>query len=361
MKFRRVKAVAKKEFLQTIRDPSSILIAFILPLVLIFIMGYGISLDSKHIPFGIVSYSNSKSANQIITKFINSSLFDAEVNKNKKYFIDKMQKNKIRGILLIDENFGKNQTFSAELIADGTEPNTAGLVQKYSMQLLLEWASGLGLQNSLDIKSRYWFNPTTSSRNFLIPGSIAIVMTLISTLLTALVVAREWERGTMEMLISTPTSMSEVIVGKLIPYAVLAMGSMVLCFLISYFWYEVPFRGSLWVLFGLSILYLLPNLATGLLISILAKNQFVASLVALIVGFLPAFLLSGFLFEIHNMPFWLQNFTYIIPARYFVQSLQSLFLAGDIYTIYLKSAVGMLAVGTFIFFIATKKLKKGLE
>jgi ABC-2 type transport system permease protein len=186
-------------------------------------------------------------------------------------------------------------------------------------------------------------------------------MTLIGTLLTSLVVAREWERGTMEALMATPALISEIIIGKLIPYFFLAMGSLVLCFLIVYFWYEIPFYGSLSILFLMGALYLIPSLCFGLLISVVTKNQFVAAQIAIVASFLPALLLSGFLFEIENMPYWLQIVTYIVPAKYFVNSIQTLFLAGDVYEIFIKSFIGIAILGALLFVIVLKKSKKSLD
>jgi ABC-2 type transport system permease protein len=180
------------------------------------------------------------------------------------------------------------------------------------------------------------------------------------TILTALVIAREWERGTMEALMATPATMSEILIGKLIPYFILGMFSMLLCFIVAYFWYEIPFMGSFFILIILSSIYLFSSLSIGLLISTLAKNQFVAAQMSLIVGFLPAFILSGFLFEIGNMPQWLQYITSIIPARYFVESLQTIFLAGNIYEIFIFDAFIMILISALLFAFVLKKSKKAL-
>lgn len=363
MNGKRFKALLIKESLQIIRDPSAILIAFILPLILLFLMGYAVSLDAKNIPLGIVSKSNNEASQKLIAAFKGSNFFTVSLGKNKTAFIQKIQEGELRGLLAIDEDFGKNGTYKIQLLADGTEPNTAGFVQNYANGVITLWAQNTGITegNAVQVESRYWFNPPLSSRYFLLPGSIAVVMTLIGTLLTALVVAREWERGTMEAMMATPASMIEIVVGKLVPYFVLGMGSMVLCFTVAYFWYAIPFQGSLWMLFVLSGFYLFPALSIGLFISTAAKNQFVAAQVSIIAGFLPAFLLSGFLFQIENMPTWLQIATHAVPARYFVESLQTVFLAGDIYAIFFKDIAGMLIIGTIVFLLVLKKSKKGLE
>ena len=363
MKFQRFYALLKKESLQILRDPSSILIAFILPLILLFLMGYAVSLDAKHISIGIVSKSNSKASQTLIYSFVGSKFFDVKLGKNKNEFMQKMQSGDLKALMTLDNNFGKNHNYKVQILIDGSEPNTAGLAQKYAIGVVTSWAQNENIiqQKGIQIESRYWFNTPLSSRYFLLPGSIAVIMTLIGTLLTALVIAREWERGTMEALMATPASMIEIIIGKLVPYFILGMSSMLLCFLISYCWYHIPFEGSFIWLVILSALYLFPALSIGLFISTVAKNQFVAAQASILTGFMPVFFLSGFLFQIENMPSWLQIITYIIPARYFVEALQTLFLAGDIYQTFFKDALGIFLIGLLFFLLILKKTKRGLD
>lgn len=361
MNFKRFKAICIKESLQILRDPSSILIAFILPLILMFLMGYAVNLDTRNIPFAISNKSQSSLSKSFVTHFTNSNLFITDIGQNEKEYIDKIQNNTLKGLIVIPSDFGKNNIFNIQILTDGTEPNSAGLIQKYASAIVINWAKEHKLSTGINIKTRYWYNENVLSKNFLLPGSIAVVMNLIGTLLTALVVAREWERGTMEALMATPTSMVEITLGKLIPYFLLSIGSMLLCFVIARFWYETPFRGSFIILFILSIFYLIPTLCAGLLISIVSKNQFVAAQFSLVVSFLPVFLLSGFIFLIDNMPIWLQYLTLAIPGRYFVNSLQSIFLAGNIYEFFILDSFAMLIFGVVSIFIILKKSKKGLE
>ncbi|QOP41824.1 ABC transporter permease [Sulfurimonas marina] len=363
MKLRRLSALLVKESFQIIRDPSAILIAFILPLILLFLMGYAVSLDAKKLPFGIINKSATLSSHTLLQKFAASPFFKTTFAYNEEKLLKEIETNHLKGLLIIDEDFGLNNEYKFQLLVDASDPNTAGLLQKYTSGIIQNWSveEGIVAKLPIEIKPRYWFNPETSSRYFLLPGSIAVIMTLIGTLLTALVIAREWERGTMEALMATPVSMAEIIVGKLLPYFILGLGSMLLCFVVAYYWYEVPFEGNIFLLFVLGAFYLFPSLNIGLLISTLAKNQFVAAQVSLIIGFLPAFLLSGFLFEIANMPYWLQLVTYIFPARYFVESLQTIFLVGNIPSLFLKDIFAMTLVGVFVFIIVMKKSKKGLE
>lgn len=367
--FRRFNALFLKETLQIVRDPSSILIAVVLPLILLFLMGYAISLDSKNIPVGIVVEQSSRYTQSLVNSFKTSPSFDVRVDRNTKEFKKAIQKGEIRSIIVIPSTFAKDLlkgSVKLQIIADGTEPNIAGYVQKYSNEVWLNWLKQEGLDKKsmsakVDIRSRYWFNAPLLSRYFLLPGSIAIILTLIGTLLTALVVAREWERGTMEAIMSTPITIVELILGKLFPYFVLGMASLVVCVVISITWFEIPFRGSYWLLFAASSAYLFPALSLGLLISTLAKNQFVAAQAALIVGFLPAFLLSGFIFQISSMPWWLQYITHAIPARYFVAILQTLFLGGDIYSVVLPNLIYILIIGSIFFTIVVKITRKRLD
>lgn len=362
MNFRRLKSLLLKETLQIFRDPSSILIAFILPLILLFLMGYAVSLDANKIPISIVSKSENQASNTLINSFVVSKYFDVNLSKNKNFEIEAMQKGEIKAILSIENDFGIDEKYNIQVITDGTEPNSAGLIQNYANGVVKLWAkkNNIVQDDAIKVVSRYWFNPPILSRYFLIPGSIAIVMTLIGILLTALIVAREWERGTMEAIMATPATISEIILGKIIPYFALGMLSMLLCFVVAYFWYEIPFIGSFFMLIVISSIYLISSLMIGLTISTLAKNQFVAAQISLIAGFLPSFLLSGFLFEIDNMPQWLQIVTLIVPARYFVESLQTIFLVGNIYEIFIVDIFAMLVVSTIFFIIVLKKLKKDL-
>jgi ABC-2 type transport system permease protein len=366
---RRFKALFLKETLQIIRDPSSILIAVVLPLILLFLMGYAISLDSKNIPVGIVVEKSSKYTQSLVNSFKSSPSFNVKVSQNRRGFNEAIQKGEIRSIIIIPSTFAKDlmtNRVKIQIIADGTEPNIAGYVQKYSNEVWYNWLKQEGFDKKsagggIEIRSRYWFNAPLYSRYFLLPGSIAIILTLIGTLLTALVVAREWERGTMEAIMSTPITIVELLFGKLFPYYVLGMISLVVCVSIALTWFDIPFRGSYGLLFITSSVYLFPALSLGLLISTLAKNQFVAAQAGLIMGFLPAFLLSGFIFQISSMPWWLQYFTQIIPARYFVSILQTLFLSGNIYEVIIPNLIAMLILGAIFFVIILKITRKRLD
>jgi ABC-2 type transport system permease protein len=214
---------------------------------------------------------------------------------------------------------------------------------------------------ALSFEPRFFFNPEIESRRFLVPGAIAVVMTIIGTLLTALVIAREWERGTMEAIMSTPATVNEIILGKLLPYFTLGLGATLVAAVIAVRVFEVPLRGSWLTLIALSGAFLVPALGQGLLISTIAKNQFIAAQVAMFSGFLPAFLLSGFLYDIDSMPLPIRAVTYVIPAKYFVSSLQTVFLAGDVWAILLPNMGAMLLIGLVLFVLVRGKTQRTLD
>jgi ABC-2 type transport system permease protein len=234
-----------------------------------------------------------------------------------------------------------------------------GVWQKWLEQRAEEGGGTLSVP--LRVEHRVWFNSELRSRNYLVPGLIAIIMTLIGALLTALVMAREWERGTMEALLVTPVTMGEVLLGKLVPYFLLGLGGMALSVAMGLWLFGVPLLGSPWLLFAIAALFLLAALGMGLLISTVAKNQFMAGMVAIIATFLPAFLLSGFIFDIASMPVVVRAITRLLPARYFVASLQTLFLAGNVWSVILPNAAALAVFAALFLGASRHKLRKRLE
>lgn len=370
---RRVKALIVKEFFQIIRDPSSILIGILMPLILLFLYGYGVSLDMNHLRIGLVLEDTSPDAQSFAKALTNSRYFDVKIAQDRRELLEDIIKGNLRGLVVIPSYFSTFEhreeatVAPIQVIADGSEPNTASFVQNYVQGAWQVWLAEEAISKGLQtppfatLQTRFWYNEELESRNFLIPGSLAIIMTLIGTLLTALVVSREWERGTMEALMSTPVRISELLIGKLIPYFIFGMASMSMCVAIAVLFYKVPFRGSLLVLELVSGVFLFTALGLGLLISTIARNQFVAAQVSQVTAFLPAFMLSGFIFEITSMPWIIQAFSYIIPARYFVSSLQTLFLVGDIWSLLLYNLVPMLAVGLLFSLITASITVKRLD
>ncbi|MFZ5749223.1 MAG: ABC transporter permease [Pseudomonadota bacterium] len=370
---RRVAALVRKEMAQIVRDPSTFLIAFVLPMILLFLFGYAVSLDSSRTRLGVVLQDSSAPALRLAQAYQHSQYFDVTMARSIADLRSRMVEGKLRAIVVIPQDFGKGaaqgRTPPIQIITDGSQPNTAIFAAGYAEGVRGQWAVAEGLERNpsattappIDLSSRYWYNPELMSRYFLVPGSIANVMTMIGTLLTALVVAREWERGTMEAMMATPISMAEFIASKLIPYFLLAMAAMALCTLIAVFIFGVPFRGSVFALFAIAAAFLTPALGLGLFISAATKNQFVASQLALLTAFLPTMLLSGFVFEISSMPWPIQALTYLVPARYLIPSLETVFLAGDQWQLILPNIGIMLCFGAGFFALSFHVTRRSLD
>ena len=368
---RRLFALCKKEFYQIYRDPSSILIAFILPVILLFLYGYGINLDSNVVHLAIVSQDSGAAAQKLSTTFAASPYLNFRQANRVEEAFELMQKTEVRGILVILPDFSaklaRAEKPAIQLITDGSEPNIANLLTNYIQGSLMVWLTQ-EYQNKamltpprIQLVSRFWFNPENKSQHYLIPGSIAIIMTIIGALLTSLVVAREWERGTMEALFATSMSRWEFLISKILPYYILGMAGLSLCVIIATYLMKVPFRGSFLVLFITSSLFLGSALGLGLLISTVTKNQFVAAQAALNAAFLPAVMLSGAIFEINSMPAPLPVLSYFIPARYFVKILQTIFQAGEVWYILILNSLFLIASATFWLGFCALKTRRHLD
>ncbi|SNS79395.1 ABC-2 type transport system permease protein [Sphingomonas laterariae] len=364
----RFAAMLVKETLQIVRDPSTFLIAFLLPLLLLFLFGYGVSLDVTRVKIGLVVEDRSAPALSLATSFRQSRWFEPHEAHSVADVKPALVSGAVRGIVVIPQDFGRKMASgrgaAIQIITDGSLPNTANFVAAYAEGVRASWEEGQLRERGhatdppIQIATRFWFNPELASRFFLVPGAIAIVMTMIGTLLTALVIAREWERGTMEAIMATPIGMGEFLATKVIPYFLLGLGSMTVCTLIAIFAFGVPFRGSPLALLIIASAFLVPALGQGLLISAATKNQFVASQVALLTAFLPAMLLSGFLFEIPSMPTPVQALTYIVPARYLIPPLQTVFVAGDLWGLFLPDILIMLGFGAVFFALAFRATRR---
>jgi ABC-2 type transport system permease protein len=255
---------------------------------------------------------------------------------------------RVDGIVHIQSDFAQRlnagQT-SIQLIVHGADANRARIIQSYVAGAVSAWSADRGAQGKsadsepVTLKTRIWFNEANDSSYFLVPGLIVLVMTLIGGLLTSMVMAREWERGTLEALLVTPVRGDEILLGKTLPYFLLGMIGLAVCVFAAKFLFHVPLRGSLWVLIGASMLYVLVALGIGLLISSWVKNQLVASQLTMLVTFMPAFMLSGFLFDLRSVPLMVRLITYVLPARYYVALLQTVFLAGDVWSVIIPNTL----------------------
>ncbi|MFL5256752.1 MAG: ABC transporter permease [Rhodopila sp.] len=354
----RMRGLVRKEVKQIIRDPSAILIAFLMPIILLIVNGFGINFDANHMKVGVVIAAPDETARGLFQALAASPYLDPIVLPDTRAAEAAVIRGDVRGMLVAREDFsqrlGRSGRWPAPLGLDinATDPNTARILEGYVSGALMTWMSGLGTERrlasvgSVELRHRYWFNPELRSSDAIVPGIIAMVMTMTGTLLTALIVAREWERGTMESMLASPAGMAELTFAKLGCYFVLGMGSMALSVLMAIFLFGLPFRGSILGLSAASALFLVFALGFGLFISTLARNQFVAAQVAFIATMLPAMMLSGMIFDIASMPHWLQIVTYVVPARYLVSILQTLFLAGDVWAVILPNLLGLALAAT---------------
>lgn len=384
---RRLLALVHKESLQIVRDPSTILIAFVLPVVLLFLYAYAVSLDIRNVHIGVVLESDGTRAQSLAAAFGGTRYFTVRPARDRREVAGELVSGHLKGYVVIPQDFEQRLVSNVpgplvQVVTDGSQPNTANFVAGYAQGVIAQWISSQGISGNtsgstsgtvtaqaagvqatgpVTLQPRFWFNPEVESRRFLVPGAIAIVMTMIGTLLTALVVAREWERGTMEALLATPARIPEILIGKLLPYFVLGLIATLISALLAVFVFDVPLRGSWLTLLLLSSIFLVPALGQGLMISAITKNQFIAAQAALFSGFLPAFLLSGFLFEIDSMPLPIRIITHIVPARHFIASLQTVFLSGDVWAVMLPNMAAMLAIGAVFFTVARAKTRKSLD
>ncbi|MBN2508323.1 MAG: ABC transporter permease subunit [Verrucomicrobia bacterium] len=370
--FRRLRALCRKETRQILRDPSSNLVAFVLPVVMLFIFGYGINLDSAALSLGLVLEDAGPEARHFAASLHGSPSFAVQTARTRAEIAEALTEGRVRGFVVVPVEFSeklKQPGAAAPLlvVADGSEPNTARFVENYVAAAWNGWMLQRAAKRgetpppAIGIEPRFWFNPAAESRNFLIPGSITIIMTVIGALLTSLVVAREWERGTMEALLASPVTRAELLLSKLLPYYALGIVSLFLCVGVAVFLMRVPFRGSLLGLWGIGSLFLAGSLGLGLLLSTVLRNQFNAAQAALNAAFLPAVMLSGFLFEIRSMPPVIQAVTYVIPARYFVTAMQTLFQAGQVWPVLLSSGAFLAAAGGLFIGLTALKTRRHLE
>lgn len=367
-----LKSLVKKEFFQIVRDPSSILIAFILPFILMLIFAYAINLDNNKIKMGIVVDGEKSDITEVLSAFDGTTYLDVSYFDNRKDMEKSFVDGDIKSMLIFSNDFMRNlkmQTLpaKAQVIVDGTDPNTALFVKAYvemtllNYQKILKFSNGEVFKSLIDIEQTVWFNNELKSRNFILSSSIAIIMTLVGMILTALVIAREWERGTMEALLTTNATKFDIICAKYIAYYCLAIVSTVFCSVLCIGVFGVPFRGSYLIYFITSSLFILTALGQGLIISTLSANQFLAAITSVMIGFLPAIMLSGFIFEIISMPVGFRYFTYIVPARYFISIINSLFMAGNIWGIIIPQSIFLLLTGVILFLILYKITKQRLD
>lgn len=366
--WRRLMALSRKEYMELKRDRSSILIGAVLPIVLILIMGYGISLDVKNVPIAVVLSDASPTAQQSVSFLDGSDYFSPRYVTSFTEGEKLMKEREVNAILVIPPNFAADiahRNADMQLILYGVDTTTANSVKGYvesGIQAInASLYEGHASHGIVTVESRIWFNDANSSTWYFVPGLIMLIMTLVGVFLTALVMAREWERGTLESIFVTPVRIAELLAAKMLTYFILAMFGFFLCLLSARFLYNIPLHGSLSVLFLATVLYLFVALGIGLVISSATKSQFLSCQIALIVGFLPSLMLSGFIFDLHSVPDWVSTIGHLLPPTYYLELLKTLFLAGDNWVLIGKNC-GILAIyGLLFFLLALKMTKKRVE
>ncbi|MBA3015916.1 MAG: ABC transporter permease [Proteobacteria bacterium] len=343
MNLQRTGAMARKEWLHIIRDPRSLGMAIVIPMLLLVLFGYALTLDVDRVGIAVWDQDNSSTSRELVSRFAGSVYFSVQPVTSYGEGERLIDQGKTLAALVIPADFsaqlGKTKPVEVQLIMDGSDSNTATIaigyaeatIQAFSREITLRALQQHGVSSAsapIELRPRVWFNSDMQSKNYIIPGLIAVIMMVIAALLTSLTVAREWERGTMEQLIATPVKGGELIIGKLLPYFAIGMFDVLLAVLMGQYLFHVPLRGSVGLLFGMAAIFLVGALSLGMVISIVTKSQLLASQLAMVLTFLPSFLLSGFMYSIANMPRPLQVMTHLIPSRYFVTLLKGIYLKG---------------------------------
>ena len=376
MRLHRLATIARKEVLQIMRDARSVVIVVGMPVIMMLAFGYGISFDLKHLAVYVFDREGSQQSQDLLKHFRASEYFKVvRAVNNYPALVRAIDAGDCKLALVVPQDFSHRLNsggpVSIQALVDGTDSNSANLaiaysqavVQTYSQQLQFDWIrrhGQNGIRPPISVDARTWFNENLESMANIVPGVVVIVMAVVGTFLTALTISREWERGTMEQLISTPVTSLELMLGKLAPYFVIGMLDTCLCAVLGVLWFGVPFRGS-WVLFFFSsTLFLIVVLSTGYFISVVAKSQLAASQISLFATFLPTFLLSGFLFPIDQMPVAIQVVTYLLPARYYMAIVRNVFLKGAAATLLLDKLIALSLLAFLLVFVATRVFKKKL-
>ena len=377
MKVSRTWAIAKKEFVHIYRDPRSLALVILMPALLMLLFGYAVTLDVKKVSMAVLDRDRSQESLNFIQRFSASSYFYlrfwVQDEKAMKRLIDQ---GAVKMGLILPWDFSKTikaeKMVSVQVLIDGADANTASLILSYAQAIARQYTqektvlkvTRMGMRNlnlPIEARPRVWFNEDLESKNYFVPGLVAVIISIIGVLLTGQVIVREWEKGTMELLISTPVRKGELMVGKLFPYFFLGLVDLSLSVLMGKWVFQVPLRGSVALLFALSCIYILVALALGLTISTFARTQLLANQMSMVIGFLPTFLLSGFTFAIANMPTWLQIITYGIAPRYYVTIVKEIFLKGAGFSFLWRETLVLMAMAAAGLWVATRSFKKELR
>jgi len=376
---RRILTLMKKEILHIIRDPRSLYLALLLPVVLLILFGFAITFDLHHLPIGIVDQDRTPVSRDLISRLSSSEYFDIRfISHNYSGFDRLLEEGKVKLILVFPPQFSRHldraEKPSLQLLIDGSDNNTAQVAMGYISRLIQVFSTKMLIKKlkeqspqlkpaipPISAQPRIWYNPELNSTNFIIPGLIAVVMMVLTALLTSLTIAREWETGTIEQLIITPARSSEIIIGKVMPYIFLGYLQISLVILAGTLLFGVPFKGSLILLFFVSGIFLVCGLGIGLLISTVSKSQQLAFMLSILFTLLPSFLLSGFIFPVSSMPLLIQYITWLVPAKYFLVILRGIFLKGNGLAILWPQVLVLALFALFFLIASSKRLKLTLE
>jgi ABC-2 type transport system permease protein len=377
MSWHRLAAMAHKELIQIVRDPRSLLIVIAMPVVLMLAFGYGVSFDIKHIPTYVLDRDGSQQSQDLLKHFQASEYFHVvKTVENYRELLAAIDSGRCRLAIVVPWDFSRKLAaggpVSVQALVDASDSNTANLamsyseavIQSYSQEVQLEWLQRHGQAQAaspISVDARTWFNEDLESMANIVPGVVVMVMAVVGTFLTSLTIAREWERGTMEQLISTPVTPLEVMLGKLAPYFIIVMLDTTLCAALGVWWFGVPFRGQWSVFYASSALFLIVVLSLGYVFSVVGKSQLAANQLALLATFLPAFLLSGFIFPIDQMPLVVQIVTRILPARYYMTIIRDIFLKGTPLGLLRSELLALAAFAAVLALVATHAFHKKLE
>lgn len=367
----RLLAMARKEAIQLRRDTRSMVLAFALPLFLLLFFGYAISWDVKDIRIAVVNEDGGQHSREIIDALEGSGYFHVVSYLADRKLIDKyLARGYAAGVLIIPRNFTRKlaarERAPVQLLLDGADANTAQIALNYSDAILARYSRDRALQGQkltppVTAVPRILYNPTLASRNMIVPGLIAVIMSIIAAMLTALTIAREWERGTMEQLAATPVRSSEVVLGKLLPYLLIGLFDVAVTIIAGILIFGVPFRGSVILLAAMTVLFLLGALGLGIFISATLKSQVLATQAAMVATYMPALLLSGFLFDTRSMPMVLRAVTYIVPAKYYIAVTRSILLKGVGLDVLWMKGVSMIIFAIVGLGLATVSFRKRIQ
>jgi len=373
MSIKRIIAIAKKEFIHIRRDRRSLILSFMVPIVLLILFGYALSLDVKNIPTTILNYDNGKYSREFISSFSQSGYFTIN---DYIYDYDQLEENIVSGksmvAIVIPPDFSKSlasgKDVQVQTIIDASSANKASIANGYIEGITRSFYSNITADKNiigeagapLDPDIRIWFNPELESKNFIIPGIIAIILMMIASLLTSQVISREWENGTMEQLIVSPIRPLELILGKIIPYFVIGILDMAVIVIFGRLLFDIPIKGGTILLFILSSLFLFGALSLGIAISIVTKTQVLSYQMAMLLSFLPSYILSGLVFPISSMPKIIQYISYLVPAKYFITILRGIFLKGSGFMILSMEILYLIIFAIIVFIVANLRFIKKL-